>query len=114
MTSCSFCGSEVTPGTGKMYIKRDGTVWHFCKSKCQRNQIGLRRVNRHVGWTRAYGEHKGDRLSEQAARVAEAAAKTPRASKAAAASAKAAKTEPKAEAKATVKASAKTAKASAK
>ncbi|MHB8634440.1 MAG: 50S ribosomal protein L24e [Thermoplasmatota archaeon] len=53
MTNCSFCGSEVTPGTGKMYIKRDGTVWHFCKSKCQRNQIGLRRVNRHVRWTAA-------------------------------------------------------------
>jgi large subunit ribosomal protein L24e len=83
MTSCSFCGGEVTPGTGKMYIKKDGTVWHFCKAKCQRNQVGLGRVNRHVGWTQAYSEHKGDRThgakTAAAKGAAKAAAKGPKA-----------------------------------
>lgn len=75
MTSCTFCGGDVVPGTGKMYIKRDGTVWHFCKAKCQRNQVELKRVNRHVGWTQAYAEHKGDRQSSQSVRDTKAASK---------------------------------------
>lgn len=75
MTSCSFCGSEVVPGTGKMYIKRDGTVWHFCKSKCQRNQVEMGRVNRHVGWTNAYADHKGDRVHGAKAAKGEGKAK---------------------------------------
>lgn len=60
--NCSFCGSPVEAGTGKMYIKRDATVFHFCSSKCQRNQVGLGRVNRHVRWTQAAEEHKGERV----------------------------------------------------
>lgn len=75
MTSCSFCGGEVTPGTGKMYIKRDGTVLHFCKAKCQRNQVGLGRVNRHVGWTAAYSAHKGDRVHGAKTAAAKSASK---------------------------------------
>lgn len=59
--NCSFCGSPVEAGTGKMYIRRDATVFHFCSSKCQRNQVGLGRVNRHVRWTLAAEEHKGER-----------------------------------------------------
>jgi large subunit ribosomal protein L24e len=53
MTNCTFCGDAIEVGTGKMYIKRDGTVFHFCSAKCQRNQVGLGRVNRHVKWTGA-------------------------------------------------------------
>ncbi len=59
MTNCTFCGSAIEPGTGKMYIKRDGTVLNFDRAKCQRNMVGLGRVNRHVGWTEAYQVHKG-------------------------------------------------------
>ena len=33
--SCSFCGNEIEPGTGKLYVKKDGTVFYFCKNKCQ-------------------------------------------------------------------------------
>ena len=73
--NCTFCGSEVVPGTGKMYVRRDGTVYHFCKAKCQRNMVGMGRVNRHVGWTKAYAEHKGDRMTANAAAGAGAAAK---------------------------------------
>ena len=41
---CSFCGQEIEPGTGKMFVKRDGSVFHYCSSKCEKNQQDLRRV----------------------------------------------------------------------
>ena len=47
---CTFCGGPVEPGTGKMYVKKDGSVMYFCSSKCQNNhQLG--RVPRRVEWT---------------------------------------------------------------
>jgi large subunit ribosomal protein L24e len=58
MTNCTFCGAAIEPGTGKMYIKRDGTVLHFESAKCQRNMVGLGRVNRHVKWTQAAANAK--------------------------------------------------------
>lgn len=58
MTNCSFCGDAIEVGTGKMYIKRDGTVFHFCTAKCQANQVELGRINRHVGWTQAAADAK--------------------------------------------------------
>jgi large subunit ribosomal protein L24e len=53
VSNCNFCGNAIEAGTGKMYIKKDGVVLHFCSSKCQRNQIGLGRINRNVRWTNA-------------------------------------------------------------
>ncbi|MBU1941134.1 MAG: 50S ribosomal protein L24e [Candidatus Thermoplasmatota archaeon] len=51
---CSFCGSEIEPGTGKLYIKKDGTVLNFCKNKCQKNMVQLNRVPRRVQWSKYY------------------------------------------------------------
>ncbi|MEA3203005.1 MAG: large subunit ribosomal protein L24e [Thermoplasmata archaeon] len=59
MSNCTFCGKAIEAGTGKLYIKRDATTFNFCSSKCQRNQVGLGRVNRHVRWTEAFQVHKG-------------------------------------------------------
>src|SRR2546422_9334108 len=50
---CSFCGDEIEPGTGKMFVRRDGTVFFFGSSKCERNLLDLGRVPRTVRWTRA-------------------------------------------------------------
>lgn len=58
MTNCSFCGDAIEAGTGKMYIRKDGTVFHFCTAKCQANQVELGRVNRHVRWTQAAANAK--------------------------------------------------------
>lgn len=52
--TCSFCGNEIEPATGKMYIRKDGTVFVFCSSKCQNNMIKLRRVPRWTPWTQAF------------------------------------------------------------
>ena len=51
---CSFCGSEIEPGTGKMYVKRDSTIFHFCSTKCQKNLINLKRSPRRTKWTKKY------------------------------------------------------------
>jgi large subunit ribosomal protein L24e len=70
VSNCTFCGAAIEQGTGKMYIKKDGTVLYFESSKCQRNMVELGRVNRHVGWTAAAKAYK-----TPAAKAAAAAAK---------------------------------------
>ncbi len=59
---CAFCGREIEPGTGKMYVMKNGTVLYFCSSKCQKNMIELHRVPRKVRWTEAYRKEKEVRL----------------------------------------------------
>ena len=51
---CSFCGNPIEPGTGKLYVKRDGTTYHFCRNKCQKNMLKLGRVPRNVKWSKKY------------------------------------------------------------
>ncbi|MFZ1023787.1 MAG: 50S ribosomal protein L24e, partial [Thermoplasmata archaeon] len=51
---CSFCANEIEPGTGTMFIKRDGTVFHFCSSSCRKQQLHLGRVGHRLKWTRAH------------------------------------------------------------
>ncbi len=48
--TCSFCGDVLEPGTGKLFVRKDGAVFYFCSSKCQSN-YRLRRVPRRVEWT---------------------------------------------------------------
>jgi large subunit ribosomal protein L24e len=55
---CTFCGSEIEPGTGKMFVKRDGTIFYFCSSKCEKNQIKLKRVPRRTEWTERYARDR--------------------------------------------------------
>jgi len=64
--TCSFCGEEIEPGTGKMFIKRDGTVFFFCTSKCQKNLLHLGRVPRRVPWTRHYMKVKAPEMAKLA------------------------------------------------
>jgi large subunit ribosomal protein L24e len=52
--TCTFCGNDIEPGTGKMFIRKDGTIYFFCSSKCQKNMLKLGRIGRKVRWTRRY------------------------------------------------------------
>lgn len=69
---CTFCGSEIEPGTGRMFIKKDGTVSNFCTSKCFKNLIQLGRVPRRTTWTRYYEREKQIRMKGAPAPEAEA------------------------------------------
>ena len=48
---CSFCSKNLEPGTGKLYAKKDGTVFYFCSAKCE-NNAALGRVTRKTKWAR--------------------------------------------------------------
>ena len=72
---CSFCAREIEPGTGMMFVKRDGTVFHFCTSSCRKQQLHLHRVGHHFKWTRAHElKRAADRSSAQKAAPAAAPA----------------------------------------
>lgn len=34
---CSFCNKIIAPGTGKMFVKLDGSIYFWCSSKCEKN-----------------------------------------------------------------------------
>ena len=59
---CSFCGAPIEPGTGKMFVKKDGTVLNFCTNKCYKNMIELKRVPRTTEWTDKAKSEKAIRL----------------------------------------------------
>ncbi len=48
---CSFCGNDIEKGTGKLFAKNDGKLFHFCSNKCEKNLFKLKRVPRNVKWT---------------------------------------------------------------
>lgn len=58
MVNCSFCGKEIELGTGKIYVKTDGKVFHFHSMKCEKNMIKLRRKPRNFKWTESYDRDK--------------------------------------------------------
>jgi len=60
--TCSFCAGEIEPGTGQLFVKRDGSLFAFCSSSCRKQQMGLGRVGHRLRWTRA---HELKRLAEQ-------------------------------------------------
>jgi len=47
---CSFCGNFIEPGTGKMFVRSDGSAYFFCSSKCESN-MALGRTARRLKWT---------------------------------------------------------------
>jgi len=48
---CSFCGNPIEPGTGKMLVRNDGSIYFFCSSKCE-NNMALGRIARKTKWTK--------------------------------------------------------------
>ncbi len=56
--NCSFCGKEIKKGTGTMFVKKDGTTFNFCSSKCEKNLLKLKRNPRKIKWTKEYHKIK--------------------------------------------------------
>jgi large subunit ribosomal protein L24e len=88
--TCSFCAGEIEPGTGQLFVKRDGSLYSFCSSSCRKQQMGLGRVGHRLRWTRA---HELKKLAEQRRQPTATEAPAPKkaAGKPKAASAKSAK-----------------------
>ena len=51
---CTFCGKIIEKGTGKIYVKKDGKIFQFCSSKCEKNTLKLKRNPVLVKWTKRY------------------------------------------------------------
>lgn len=58
MVRCTFCGKEISRGKGKMYIKKDGKIFYFCSSKCEKNQLKHKRKARTLKWTDVAAKEK--------------------------------------------------------
>jgi len=56
--NCSFCGKEMKKGTGLLYVKKDGTTFRFCSSKCEKNLLKLKRNPRNIKWTKEHHKQK--------------------------------------------------------
>ncbi len=54
---CSFCGYEFPPGTGILYVRRDGSMQWFCSRKCRISLVEFKRDQRKLKWT-AYHQQK--------------------------------------------------------
>lgn len=52
--NCSFCAGEIEPGTGILFVKRDGSQFYFCSGTCRKHQMNLHRVGHRWKWTRAH------------------------------------------------------------
>lgn len=70
MAVCSFCGKHFPKATGKMYVKKEGTIFLFCSGKCEKNMLMLGRKPRDVGWTAEY--HKVKQIERAGGIVPEA------------------------------------------
>jgi large subunit ribosomal protein L24e len=55
---CAFCGSDIAPGTGIGFVRRDGRVLRFCGSKCRKCSLKLKRDPRKFKWTMAWGQQR--------------------------------------------------------
>ena len=51
---CNVTHEESEPGTGMMFVRRDGTVLWFKDSKSRKNMLKLKRNPRRLKWTRRY------------------------------------------------------------
>lgn len=46
---CSYCKKLMPNGTGKLFVRKDGTIYYLCSSKCQ-NNMKLGRLPRKLSW----------------------------------------------------------------
>ena len=58
MVTCSFTGEEIEPGTGIMYVKKDGTVLYFKNSKAKKAMVDRKFKARRTPWTAEFTAEK--------------------------------------------------------
>ncbi|QLH84226.1 50S ribosomal protein L24e [Halosimplex pelagicum] len=46
---CDYCGTDIEPGTGTMFVRTNGSTIHYCSSKCEKN-ANLGRESRDLEW----------------------------------------------------------------
>lgn len=46
---CSFCNTDIAKGRATIFAKKDGTVYYYCSSKCEKN-ANMGRTPRKTAW----------------------------------------------------------------
>lgn len=69
MAECSFCGERLVPGTGFLFVKKDGTPLFFCSRKCEKNLLLLKRKPSSTKWTALFQEAKKGSKAEKKKKV---------------------------------------------
>lgn len=54
--SCHFCGKDINPGSGIMYVLNDGKILYFCSKKCLKS-YEKGRDPRKYKWTKFYNSN---------------------------------------------------------
>lgn len=52
--NCTFCGSPIEPGSGTMYVRKNGAIYNFCSRKCKVNLLELKHVSRNTRWANEF------------------------------------------------------------
>ena len=65
--TCDYTGEDIEPGTGKMFVKKDGTILWFKDSKAQKNYM-MGRESRDLEWI-GYEEEAEEAEAEAEAEV---------------------------------------------
>lgn len=66
MATCTFCGSQLTVGTGKMYVQKDSKILWFCSRRCEKNLLKLHRIPRETSFTVEGKKYKAQRMAAAA------------------------------------------------
>jgi small subunit ribosomal protein S28e len=71
-SKCTFCGTSIAQGTGKLFIRKDAKMIWLCSNKCEKHIFKLGRKARETTWTAEYKNEKKSRMAAQAHAAAEA------------------------------------------
>lgn len=58
MVKCTFSGEEIEPGTGTMYVTKEGKMLYFKDKKCEKNYLKLKRKPIKTKWSSRYLKEK--------------------------------------------------------
>ena len=63
---CTFCGTAIPIGTGKLFIRKDAKMIWLCSNKCEKNMNKLGRKDRETRWTESFKQDKRARMAAAA------------------------------------------------